>query len=111
MAALRPAFATDPNGVAPLVLAGSYFSDKPNPDDIETTLMLHATELQAAATCTVMHYRFHAAWKANHRVDYYPTFPGQYDFREFFQYVGVKTGAAKGLQPRERRGVVQVDAW
>lgn len=30
------------------------------------------------------------------------------DFREFFQYVGIKTALAKGLDEKDKRGIIKV---
>lgn len=98
----------------PLVLGGSYYSDKPSPADIEVTVVLPADwPGEAIAAYVMLYINHHEAWKTAHNVDFYPTLPGadQNDFRSFFQYVGEKSAIAKGLSPRDLRGVIQVMIW
>jgi len=98
----------------PLVLGGSYYSDKPNPADIEITVVLpNDWPGDALAPYVALYYDRHTPWKEDHKVDYYPTLPGadQSDFRAYFQYVGMKSATAKGLSPRDLRGVLQVMTW
>lgn len=97
----------------PLTLAGSYFSDKPAPGDIEAVLAL-PPDVSAAVIgeCYVCFQANRHRWHVEQRVDYYVMVAGMgNDFRDFFQYVGIKTGAAKGLPAKERRGIVQVTTW
>lgn len=97
----------------PLTLAGSYFSDKPAPGDIEVVLNLPLTyPPEVLGECYVCAQLHHNSWHAEQLVDYYVTIDGLgNDLRAFFQYVGPKTGAAKGLPPKSKRGIVQVMTW
>jgi hypothetical protein len=111
---MRAPFAAHAVPQGRLVLGGSFFSDKPNPADIEATIVLDASHPPALiGKMAELYYTSHAQWKADHLVDFYPTFPGpgQNDFSAFFQYVGVKTANAKGLQPNDLRGVVGLSTW
>lgn len=111
--ALRQLF-QPPTSLPRIVLGGSYFSDKPNPDDIEVTVVLEPGSPAALIGDVVAHYhQYHSDYKATHRVDFYPILPGPglSDFRAFFQYVGVKTATTKGLDPKDARGVIQVASW
>lgn len=97
---------------AQLVLGGSFFSDKTNPADIEATVMLQDDHPPALkGDFTTMFFQYHEVWHRENLVDFYPTLPGQNNFASFFQYVGVKTASAKGLDPKDRRGVVGVTTW
>lgn len=94
-------------------LGGSFFSDKPMPNDIEVTVpvkteMLFDKSVQFLVNLgnLVEHDRI----KKNYRVDFYLSIElaGYNDFREFFQYVGEKTANAKGLNARDKRGIVKL---
>lgn len=97
----------------PITLAGSYFSDKVAPGDIETVLALPLScPPDVFVECYTCCQQNHDIWHAEQRVDYYVIIDGVgNDFRDFFQYVGIKTGAAKGLPAKARRGIVQVTTW
>lgn len=95
-----------------LVLGGSFFSDKPDPADIEVTLVLPAgTPAEVCWLWTLRQVRLHPTLKTENRMDYYVTLPGHNDFARFFQYVGPKTAAVKRLLPMDLRGVVEVTHW
>jgi hypothetical protein len=103
---LRSIFTGNNCALRPLILGGSYFSDKVAPEDIECTVRLDAaTPAIVLGLFQLAHYHTHAAWKKDRLVDYWPSMPGQNDFGEFFQYVGAKTAAAKGLQTMDKRGI------
>lgn len=99
---------------SPLFLAGSTFSDKSYPGDIEMTITVglvqliggklrQATDLQSK----------HNDIKATYEVDFYVSLglPGANDFSEFFQYVGEKTAAVKHLHSKDKRGIIEVKKW
>jgi len=95
-----------------LVLAGSFFSDKALPADIEATLVFPPDS--PAELCwfwAVQSSAVHAKLKTDYRLDFYPSLPGQNDFSRFFQYVGPKTAAAKGLNPTDPRGALRLLQW
>lgn len=95
-----------------LILGGSFFSDKALPNDIEATLLFPKETLPE--TCWFWAGQFtkiHAILKQVHRLDFYPSLPGQNDFCLYFQYVGPKTAAIKGLGEKALRGVIEVLNW
>lgn len=96
-----------------LILGGSYFSDKPNPNDIEITTILSNAAPLNMRNFIGSYYTKHDVWKSMHEVDFYPTIdaPGQNDFSAYFQYVGTKTATIKGINPFDKRGVVKVNQW
>lgn len=99
---------------APLFLAGSTFSDKRHPSDIEATLKVSPKNLTHSQLVLMIDLQSsHFEIKEQTEVDFYVTLdvPGKNDFSEFFQYVGEKTAIAKNLQPKDKRGVVEVDSW
>jgi len=99
---------------SPLFLAGSTFSDKGYPNDIEATIKIDPNGLNKAQLVTLFQLQsMHSFIKNNMEIDFYVTIdkPGANDFSVFFQYVGEKTAIAKNLQPKDMRGVVEVDKW
>ena len=41
-------------------------------------------------------------------VHFWVNFPGEDNFVDFFRYVGNKTARFKGLDPRDRKGILRV---
>lgn len=106
---LAPKFST-----GPLYLAGSTFSDKASPGDIEMTMPLFVHQMTPTSMADAISFRAnHDAIKAKYEVDFYLylDMPGAPDFSEFFQYVGDKTAALKHLQSKDKRGIVEVSQW
>lgn len=99
---------------SPLYLAGSTFSDKVRPSDIEATIKIDPAQLSHQQLVLMLQlHSNHDAIKQATEIDFYVTLdtPGANDFSTFFQYVGEKTAAAKNLQPKDKRGVVEVETW
>lgn len=103
-----------------LVIGGSFLSDKPNPDDIESTLIVPpvfilgpTVSTSAAHVLSTGSGRSHDQLKETYEVDFYISLdvPGFSNFCTYFQYVGEKTAVAKALQPTDIRGVLQVEQW
>jgi hypothetical protein len=95
-----------------LTLAGSFFSDKPLPADIEATMTCPDGTPPAVCWAWALYAMGeHQRLKREHKLDFYPSLPGQNDFRAFFQYVGPKTAADKGIQEKDLRGVIEVLRW
>lgn len=101
-----------PSTTPPLILGGSFFSDKPFPGDIEATL-IYPQETPSGLCWDLFTdwARSRGAIKQQYRLDFCPTLPGNNDFSVFFQYVGPKTAAAKGLDEKDPRGVIEVLCW
>ncbi|MGS1072391.1 DUF6932 family protein [Burkholderia glumae] len=98
----------------PLYLAGSTFSDKPYPNDIEVTMPLGVHQMSPTSMVDAVNFRInHDAIKARYEVDFYLYLDvqGAPDFSEFFQYVGDKTAAIKHLQSKDKRGIIEVSQW
>lgn len=90
---------------------GSYFSDKPEPDDIEATLRVPIDRVASLAErlAAVGDKEAYLRIKRDYRLDFYVTIEGLgNDFSAFFQYVGPKTAAVKHLKPRDLRGIVRL---
>jgi hypothetical protein len=95
-----------------LIVGGSFLSDKGAPDDIEATLYVPA-QLEFQSVLGFGTEQAHNRIKQEYRVDFYITLlvPGCNDLGLFFQYVGPKTAAAKGLREKDLRGVIKVVSW
>lgn len=101
---------------SPLYLAGSTFSDKDLPPDIEATIRIDPTNLTADQALLALQLQLqttHDDIKKMTKVDFYVTLSvlGAPDFSQFFQYVGEKTALIKGLHEKDKRGVVEVSQW
>ncbi len=98
----------------PLIVAGSFLSDKVMPGDIETSIYLPNAEIATRASlCLIGSKTEHLRIKKEYGADFYVTFDlaGQPNFYDFFQYVGPKSAAKKGLNEKDRRGIIEVTPW
>jgi hypothetical protein len=101
-AELRPQFPY------PIFFDGSFVTDKELPDDTDVVLDLSmATDEQRWRALVFMRTHQHRI-KEVYRVHFWINFPGDNDFAAFFQYVGVKTASAKGLNPLHLKGILKV---
>ncbi|WP_147407006.1 hypothetical protein [Pseudomonas sp. 91RF] len=98
----------------PLIIAGSFLSDKVTPGDIETSIYLPNDQIaQRAGLCSIGSKVEHIRIKKEYGADFYVTFDlaGQPNFYDFFQYVGPKSASKKGLNEKDRRGIIEVTPW
>ena len=97
-----------------LVLGGSYFSDKPDPGDIDCTVAVAPVDLlqRADLLALSMDGGKGRLWE-KYKAEFYVTIviPGRNDFRLYFQYVGEKTAGLKNLSVTDLRGTVKVEPW
>ncbi len=97
---------------ARMVVGGSFFSDKPQPADIEATLVFPDDTPDAECWKSIVLWKHnHTRWKDAFRIDYYPTLPGNNNFALYFGYVGPKTAEAKGLNEKDLRGTLALETW
>lgn len=98
-----------------LVLGGSFLSDKPLPGDIDCTIAV-----PMASALTRRRQLLHLGGDGDkgriyrqYGVEFYVSLveKGANDFRAYFQYVGDKTAAARGLSAKDLRGTVKVEKW
>lgn len=95
----------------PIYMGGSYLSDKALPNDIEITLVADVPLMQSPVLPKILLLGgAHDRLKSKYRVDFYITFKlaGYNDFRTFFQYVGDKTAQDKGIDAKDKRGIIRV---
>lgn len=96
----------------PLVIDGSFVTDKKLPNDIDFALDLRDCGdpvVLGEAFCTI--FRGNSQNKVSYNVDGYVILPGGNDFQDFFGYVGQKTGNIKGINEKDRKGTLRVDQW
>lgn len=94
-----------------IYIDGSFLTDKPDPNDID--LVLEFTQNNSCNLATIDPKVFnHMYLVSTFSLDVYfsPTFvPSNYnDFRDFFQYIGVKEGFSRGLNPKDKKGILKV---
>lgn len=97
----------------PIYMGGSYLSDKILPNDIEITLVANQSFIQASIAQKILPLGTpseHERIKTQLRIDFYITLElaGYNDFRTFFQYVGDKTAQDKGIDAKDKRGIIRV---
>ena len=92
----------------PIYFDGSFVTDKELPDDTDVVLDLsNATDEHKWHALMFMRTHQNRIMEV-YRVHFWINFPGSNDFSAFFQYVGVKTASAKGLNPLHRKGILKV---
>ncbi len=90
-----------------ICLDGSFLTDKQDPLDIDIVLSAvdeFATILQKID----QKYFMHDFVKDNFKLHLFFHPAPVNDFREFFQYIGVKEGGRRGLHPNEKKGILRV---
>lgn len=101
-----------PIGVYPIYLAGSFFSDKYKPGDIDFVLdVRECTDAKAIGMAMVELYANHKKNKEKYEIDAYPNVAGNNDFTRFFAYIRPLEIASRGLTPEARRGIVRITKW
>ena len=92
----------------PIYFDGSFVTDKELPDDTDVVLDLaHATDEHKWNALMFMRTHQQRIMEV-YRVHFWINFPGDNDFAAFFQYVGLKTANAKGLNPLHLKGILKV---
>ncbi|MBK9027027.1 MAG: hypothetical protein IPN98_03870 [Propionivibrio sp.] len=92
----------------PIFFDGSFVTDKELPDDTDVVLDLsNAPDDQKWQALTFLQAHQERIMQT-YRVHFWINFPGSNDFAAFFQYVGVKTASAKGLNPLHLKGILKV---
>jgi hypothetical protein len=92
----------------PIYFDGSFVTDKELPEDTDVVLDLAlATDAQRWKALVFMQQHQQRIMAA-YRVHFWVNLPGSNDFSAFFQYVGVKTASAKGLDPLHSKGILKV---
>jgi hypothetical protein len=101
-AELRPLFPY------PIFFDGSFVTDKELPDDTDVVLDLSEVPDERKWQALMFMQQHQGRLMEDYRVHFWINPPGQNDFAAFFQYVGVKTARAKGLNPQHLKGILKV---
>jgi hypothetical protein len=92
----------------PIYFDGSFVTDKEIPDDTDVVLDLSpATDAQRWQAFLFMQ-KHQKRIMDDYRVHFWINLPGSNDFASFFQYVGLKTASAKGLNPLHLKGILRI---
>jgi hypothetical protein len=92
----------------PIYFDGSFVTDKELPDDTDVVLdLLQATDEHKWLALMFMQTNQPRIMEV-YRVHFWINFPCANDFAAYFQYVGVKTASAKGLNPLHLKGILKV---
>lgn len=92
----------------PILFDGSFVTDKELPSDTDVVLDLSgATDAQRWKALVFMQSNQDRIMQ-DYRVHFWINLPGLNDFAAFFQYVGVKTASAKGLNPLHLKGILKL---
>ena len=101
---IRPVF------VYPILVDGSFVTDKDEPEDVDVVLDLKETSYEQKwrglmFMKTQQHRLLH-----EYNVHFWVNFdtPDSSDFTEYFQYIGNKTARSKGLGPRHMKGILRI---
>lgn len=97
-----------------LYIGGSYLSDKPDPGDIDCTIVMTMDSLYLRpGLLRLCADGNKGRIYGQYAVEFYPSIDDgtSNDFRHFFAYVGDKTAAAKNLDSKDLRGIVKVNTW
>lgn len=98
-----------------LIIAGSYLSDKEQPGDIEMVVTIPLADIPNRIVLIDL-FRTEGAkgpiWQDS-KVDFYIHLEGLggNNIALFFEYVGEKTAAAKGIDAKDRRGTLEIASW
>ncbi len=96
----------------PLIVDGSFVTDKTYPNDIDFSLDLRECEdPEILGKAFISIWNKHKENKEKYLVDGYPTLLGNSNFEDFFSYVGQKTGTIKGLSVKDRKGILRIEQW
>jgi len=99
---LRPLFPD------PIYFDGSFVTDKVTPDDTDVVLDLTNAPDERKWRGLQFMKEHQTRIRSDYGVHFWVNLPGNSDFAEFFQYVGVKTARAKGLHPLHYKGILRV---
>lgn len=96
----------------PIYVDGGFVTDRDDPSDVDVALDLCNGAPDEHQRDALYHWvRRRDDIHRDHLVDYYPNLPGERDFSQFFQYVGIRTAMQKRLTPESRKGILRVIQW
>lgn len=94
----------------PIVLGGSFFTDKLWPGDIDLAIEVPGEFLINLGNSILRFHMNHKFHKEIYELDtYVSVLGGGNNFEDFFGYLGEKSGLEKGLPPKTRKGTVRIE--
>lgn len=94
----------------PILVDGSFVTDKDEPEDIDIVLDLkEASDEQKWQGLTFMNKK-QRQFLHEYNIHFWINFhvPGFPDFSTFFQYIGTKTARIKSLDPKHMKGILRI---
>ena len=92
----------------PLYVNGSFVTDKEKPEDVDVVLDLRPAGEDRAWRGLALMEKERKRFREQYDVDFWVNLPGQNNFADFFQYVGVKSAKFKGLAHTDRKGILRI---
>ena len=92
----------------PIYFDGSFVTNKDNPEDTDVVLDLQNSNAIEMFNGLIFMRDHQDRLKQEYNVHFWVNLPGNSDFCEFFQYVGVKTAKVKGLDPKHKKGILRI---
>ena len=92
----------------PIYFDGSFVTDKEIPDDTDVVLDLSPATDERKWLALMFMQTHQKRIMDDYRVHFWINLPGGNDFASFFQYVGLKTASAKGLNPLHLKGILRI---
>jgi hypothetical protein len=93
----------------PILLDGSFVTDKELPDDTDVVLdLVHASDPDAWTGLGFWQMNQSRIW-SQYRVHFWVNLKGPIDFIQYFQYLGPKSAMTKGLNPKHHKGILRVN--
>ena len=101
---IRPLF------LHPILVDGSFVTDKDEPEDIDIVLDLKETSDEQKWRGLMFMNEKQRRFLHEYHVHFWINFdtPESSDFSVFFQYIGIKTARIKGLDPRHMKGILRI---
>lgn len=98
-----------------LIVGGSFVTDKVDPGDIDLTILLPVSDLPSRGVLMQLFFEEGAKgpmWET-YKVEFYVSLLDQRcnNLALYFEYVGLKTGEEKSLDPKDKRGTVRIKKW
>ena len=92
----------------PVYVNGSFVTDKDAPDDVDVVLDLRLASDGRKWRGLRLMQKERDRFREQYYVDFWVNLPGENNFSDFFQYVGIKSAKFKGLAHTDRKGILRV---
>lgn len=87
---------------------GSFVTDKVEPGDIDVVLDLTSAPDDVKWKGLLFWQQNKERIAREYSIDFWVNLPGNSNFCDFFQYLGVKSAKFKGLDPRHLKGILRI---